>query len=225
MSDAASFVRAVEERLPSLVDPAYREQIERLVPGVRAKGVRVPRLRALTKELVTEHGLELDAQCEAMDALSRTGGREEILIGAMALSRPPKRVLQLEWTRIEGWLAAVDNWETCDLIALSLAAPLVTAQPELVERLRVLATRERVWERRFAVATSAALNQKGRTNVDATLSICALVVGDREPMVRKAIAWALREASERDADAVRGFLAEHGGALGRGLVREASKKL
>src|SRR5262245_41271934 len=42
---------AARRRLTEHVDFAYRTKLQRIVPGVRAIGVRLPRLRALAREL------------------------------------------------------------------------------------------------------------------------------------------------------------------------------
>src|SRR5215469_12718298 len=110
-------------RLAGHADAAYKAQLERLVPGVRAIGVRVPVLRALARELGAP--LDLDAACGFLDAACDDGGRELILLGTMLVARHRRQIPTLSWSRVAGWLAAIDNWETCDLLAMSVAAPVV----------------------------------------------------------------------------------------------------
>jgi 3-methyladenine DNA glycosylase AlkD len=52
-----------------------------------------------------------------------------------------------------------------------------------------------------------------------------MCAGDREPMVWKALSWALRDLSKRDPEAVRGFIAGREGRLARAVVREVRNKL
>lgn len=47
--DAAALWRRLRAALATQGDAAYRTQIERLVPGIRTHGVRVPALRATAK--------------------------------------------------------------------------------------------------------------------------------------------------------------------------------
>ena len=75
------------------------------------------------------------------------------------------------------------------------------------------------------MATAAALNQKGRSNVAATLQICSHLLQDEAPTVRKAVGWALREASEKEPRAVFGFLYEQRAMTERSILREGSEKL
>jgi 3-methyladenine DNA glycosylase AlkD len=61
--------------------------------------------------------------------------------------------------------------------------------------------------------------------VPETLQLCRLLLADREPTVRKALAWALKEASQKDETTVYEFLAAHRGQLAVSVLREASEKL
>ncbi len=66
---------------------------------------------------------------------------------------------------------------------------------------------------------------KGRGDPARTFKICRLVWSDRDPMVVKAVSWALRALAKRDPAAVRKFMAAEG-ATGPALsVREVRNKL
>jgi 3-methyladenine DNA glycosylase AlkD len=52
-----------------------------------------------------------------------------------------------------------------------------------------------------------------------------MLEADREPMVVKALSWALRELAKREPAAVRAFLAEREGRLAARVVREVRSKL
>jgi 3-methyladenine DNA glycosylase AlkD len=107
----------------------------------------------------------------------------------------------------------------------SIASRLVSAQPSLLSKLLALTKSENVWHRRFALATAAALNQKGRTLATLTLRVCEPLLADTHPMIRKAVGWAIREACKSDPDQVFAFLSARKGTLAKGLLREASAKL
>jgi 3-methyladenine DNA glycosylase AlkD len=236
VASAVVTIAEARRRLAAHVDPAYKRQLERLVPGVRALGVRVPVLRALARELRAD----VDAACAFLDAACADGCRELILLGTMRVARHRGA---LAWPQLVRWLSAespanagraaapkavrssIDNWETCDLLAMSIAAAVVAARLELVDELVALARTGSVWHRRFAVATAAALDQDGRSHPAEALRVCEPVLADREPIVRKAVAWAIREASERDEALAFAFLRDHAHRLPRALAREASVKL
>jgi 3-methyladenine DNA glycosylase AlkD len=58
-----------------------------------------------------------------------------------------------------------------------------------------------------------------------TLRVCSVLKEDHEPMVWKALSWALRELAKRDPDAVRQFMVDHDRVLARTVVREVRNKI
>jgi 3-methyladenine DNA glycosylase AlkD len=169
--------------------------------------------------------LPLATVADVMDSFAAGRMREEILIGAFWLARYGKAVETLPWRRLSAWIPALDNWETCDQLAMNVAARVVSADPALVASLRRLTESRSEWARRFALATASAMNQKGRVHVAETLAICAPLVADDSPHVRKAVGWALREVSRHDPAAVAAFLLAHRSKAHPSVVREGSAKL
>lgn len=55
--------------------------------------------------------------------------------------------------------------------------------------------------------------------------MCRLLVDDGDPMVVKALSWALRALAVRDAAAVRAFLEQHRARLAALVLREVRHKL
>jgi len=218
--------REIERSLVAKADASYRLQIERLVPGIRTIGVRVPKIRALASDFARRHkGITMEKLESLMEQCLATGSRDQILFGAFLLARSKKQLAALSWQSVERWTRAIDNWETCDQIAMSIAAPLVAAESSLVARLVALARDKNLWRRRFALATAAALNQHGRRLPEATLAVCRHVVADEEPMVQKALAWAVREVCKNDAPLARDFLTRHRNALPARVLKAAAAKL
>lgn len=211
--------------LAESAEPAYRAQIEKLVPGIRTIGVRVPKIRALAAGLAKDRALDADRAMAVLDTACAGGSRDEILLGVFLLARFKKALPVIPWPRIAGWLGAVDNWETCDQLAMTIAAPAVAANDSLLPKLKALARDRNLWARRFALATAAALTQKGRGRTDACLAVAAQLMTDKEPMVQKALAWALREASADDPAGVAALLQTHRVMLAPRVLREAAEKL
>jgi hypothetical protein len=84
------------------------------------------------------------------------------------------------------------------------------------------------WWRRAALASTVPLNvraQGGTGDAKRTLRVCGLLVADRDPMVVKALSWALRALAVRDPGAVGAFLTRHGEGLAPRVVREVRCKL
>ena len=197
-----------------------------MVPGATALGVPVPKLRALAAHLRRTHrALSLEGVADLVDALAASGVREELLVGVFWLTRYGKGLSALPWKRVARWLPALDNWETCDQLAMGVAAPVVAADVALVRELKRLTRAASEWQRRFALATACAMNQKGRAHVAETLSVCAPLLADPSPNVRKAVGWALREATKHDPEAVFAFLRSHRGPVHPSVLREGTAKL
>ena len=84
------------------------------------------------------------------------------------------------------------------------------------------------WWRRAGVVSTVPLNARARGGTGETtrtLRVAAVALDDRDPMVVKALSWALRELAKRDPSAVRAFLAAHGDALAPLVRREVANKL
>lgn len=84
------------------------------------------------------------------------------------------------------------------------------------------------WWRRAALVCTVPLNNRtrgGNGDPTRTLSICRLLVRDRDDMVVKALSWALRELSKRDQMAVKKFLERNGWHLAPRVIREVTNKL
>lgn len=84
------------------------------------------------------------------------------------------------------------------------------------------------WWRRAALVSTVPLNLRaagGSGDAPRTLRICGLLVADRDPMVVKALSWALRELVRWDPDAVVGFLDRHGVSVAPLVRREVTTKL
>jgi 3-methyladenine DNA glycosylase AlkD len=84
------------------------------------------------------------------------------------------------------------------------------------------------WLRRAALVSTIGLNTPrdgGRGDTQRTFAICTQLAGDTDDMVQKAMSWALRESSKRDAAAVRAFIRQNRDVLAARVVREVTNKL
>jgi len=185
--------RQIRGRLAALVDPAYRAQLQRLVPtDAPLLGVRVPALRQLAKELDREHALDDAAAIALLHAVGKRRCREELLLAIFIVARSKRRVAKVTWRDLDVWVDAIDNWEVCDQLAMTIARGRLDDDGALA-RLAAWAESPNVWRRRFAVATVATARLPAR-DVERVL---ARVADDAHPMVKKAVAWARRELLKR----------------------------
>lgn len=217
----------VQQAIAAAVDPAYLAKIQELVPtGWTIHGVRVPHLRALAGRLRKAHkSCTIDEVVTLLDAAFAAKAREPVLVYLFWLAAFKRKLTAALWPQLDQWVDQVADWEICDQLAMGIAAPIVASDLTLVDDLVAWTASPNPWRRRFTLATAAALNQKGRVHVAETLAICAPLLNDPEAIVRKAVGWALREASDHDAEVVYQFLVKQQGAIARGVMTEGSKKL
>lgn len=184
--------RDIRARLAALVDPAYRVQITRLVAtDAPLLGVRVPAIRTLAKDIDREHALDDDAAIALLHSFTKRRCREELLLGIFIVARSKRRIAKVRWQDLDAWVDAIENWEVCDQLAMTIGRARLCETGALA-RLVSWAGSPNRWRRRFAVATVATAKLPAR---DVEL-VLARVADDRDPMVKKAIAWARREMTE-----------------------------
>ena len=122
----------------------------------------------------------------------------------------------------------INSWWTVDAFARSLSGPAwlhAQVPDELILKWARSADR---WWRRAALVSTVALNVRshgGRGDAPRTLRVCRKLAGDQDPMVAKALSWALRQLVVHDAHAVRAFLSEFDSVLPALVKREVRNKL
>ncbi len=114
-------------------------------------------------------------------------------------------------------------WDTVDPLATRFTGDLVRRHPDLATTMDAWSGDGNMWLVRTAVLHQ--LHYGPATDTGRLFGYCTRQGGHRDFFVRKAIGWALRHYARTDPDAVRNYLAEHGGELSRLSVREASKHL
>jgi len=212
--------------LRQAADEKIRKKIEHWASGTKCIGFLVPRIRELSKAFSQKNThLTIEETCAVMDSLADEKCREEILFGVFLLARFKKKVWSIPWEKINRWLDAVDNWETCDQLASNIAAPIVVHHLPQIEQLKQIARSPDFWKRRFAAAVAANINHGGGQFPGETLAICKILLADEERMVTKAVAWAIREASKKSPDLVFDFLKANRKNISARLLNESSEKL
>jgi 3-methyladenine DNA glycosylase AlkD len=131
-------------------------------------------------------------------------------------------------TKLETLGSKMDSWSAVDTFSIYLAGP--TWQAGRVGNGVILSwakSRNRWW-RRAALVSTVPLNSKshgGSGDARRTLRVCRLLESDRDPMVVKALSWALRVLAKIDPKAVSSFLRERGDRLAPLVRREVRNKL
>jgi 3-methyladenine DNA glycosylase AlkD len=177
------------------------------------------RLAKSSPEMVTELALRL---LRKQRVVPRFVAYELILHHKAALASLDSRLL-------EQLGEGISSWADVDTFSCYLAGPAWRERQVPDSLIKRWARDKDRWWRRAAVVTTVPLNNNARGGASGdtgrTLMICSLVVSDRDDMVVKALSWALRELSKKDANAVQRFLREHDGELASRVKREVTNKL
>ena len=121
-----------------------------------------------------------------------------------------------------------DNWAAVDGVAASLSGPAWVRGRVTDADVRRWASAPDPWWQRTALVSTVSWNLRsrgGRGDARRTLMICRRFAATRDPMLAKALSWALRTLVPLDAAAVRTFLRTHRATLPALVVREVSTKL
>lgn len=217
----------VRKDFERVAEPAYRKKISAHVPtGVTIIGVRVPAVRKLAqgwhhanKDVTPEFAMDL------LESAFKRRCREELLFAVFVLARLKRKLTPTHLELIEPLIDKIEDWEVCDQLSMNVIGEIVAGAPEEAARLQKWAQSENIWRRRAAIASTTALNQKGRRLAGPTLEVCRQVMTEKDAGVKKAVGWALREASKSDPEAVYRFLLEWKTTAERRILNEGSQKL
>ena len=140
----------------------------------------------------------------------------------------PLALPSLTWADIERLGSTIGSWGEVDTFACCIAGRAWRMGRISDRRIAKWARSSDRWWRRAALVSTVPLNvraQGGQGDSTRTLAVCSQLLHDRDPMVVKALSWALRALAVRDPDSVRAFLQAHGVELAPRVVREVSSKL
>lgn len=122
----------------------------------------------------------------------------------------------------------IASWGAVDCFAVYLSGPAWRERLVKDSLIHGWARSRDRWLRRAALVSTVPLNSKSRGgagDVRRTFGVCRLLERDRDPMVVKALSWALRELAKRDAGAVRKYVASRKDVLPALVLREVKNKL
>jgi 3-methyladenine DNA glycosylase AlkD len=180
-------------------------------------GIRVPELRKLAKEY-------RDLPVNEVKTLLQSHIHEErllallILIGSFsngdATGRKDIYDLYLENIRY------INNWDLVDASAEQIIGAYLMDKGK--QPLYRLAESKNMWERRIAIMSTFRFIKQNEFSE--TLKIAAMLLGDREDLIHKAVGWMLREIGKRNLSAEESFLKAHYKQMPRTMLRYAIEK-
>jgi 3-methyladenine DNA glycosylase AlkD len=120
----------------------------------------------------------------------------------------------------------LDSWGKVDCYACYISGPAWREGRLTADVVRGWAQSPDRWWRRAALVSTIALSRLGQSHhVPAIIDICRLEAPDRDPLVVKALSWALRELAKSHPKDAQAFLAQHRAALASLITREVQCKI
>jgi len=203
--DPASLARALGEAFRKLADPEYRAGQLFVAPGLGPTfGVRSPLQAALRRSFLGASRRDpAAAMLLVADQLLRADERESRWLALSILERTVLSEPERSWQLLRRAAREADDWITVD----SLAHPFgkgILREPYRWAELEQLVVSPSRWERRLVGSTIATIpyvdRRAGRDPAVAAraLPLLALLIGDAEPDVQKALSWAYRSMALLD---------------------------
>jgi 3-methyladenine DNA glycosylase AlkD len=129
---------------------------------------------------------------------------------------------------LERFAGELRSWGDVDQFGILLAGPAWRAGQIDDCIVHEWATRPDRWWRRAALVATVPLNTRSRggfVDIVRSLTVCSLLLDDRDDLVIKGLSWAIRELIVHDRDAVEAFLEAHDARLAARVKREVRSKL
>jgi 3-methyladenine DNA glycosylase AlkD len=149
-------------------------------------------------------------------------------IGYELIHHHPSALAHLNAWQLEQLGHGIATWSAVDCFAVYLAGPAWRERRVPNSLIHGWARSADRWWRRAALVSTVPLNSKaqgGKGETYRTLQVCRMLERDRDPMVAKALSWALRELAKRDPRAVREYMGSRKGVLPALVLREVTNKL
>ena len=218
-------VATLQQTLHDLGDPegaAHAQRFFKTGPGEYGegdvfRGIRVPVLRKLVKE---QDDLALDAIERLLHARFHEDRLLALLILVRRYVRGDEATKQAVYDLYLRNTAYINNWDLVDSSAPQIVGRHLLERPR--DLLYAFVESDNLWERRIAViATFAFIRQN---DFEDTLKLSALLLGDDEDLIHKAVGWMLREVGKRYLEAEEAFLRVHYQQMPRTMLRYAIEK-
>ena len=216
------------QKLEQNIDEAYAKKVSVFVPTeATILGVRVPQVKKIAAEMSKDTPQTVEDLVSFMDACLDPPHRELFLLNVFLLARK-KNIHQDPhvWEKCGQWAEKLIDWEMTDQMAVSLTGEMVACDLSRKKDLLKWVKADHMWKRRLALVSTIASNHSKRSNPELTIAVCEHAMTDKEPMIYKAVGFALREACRGGgSQEVYEFLLSQKDVVYRKTLVESIKKL
>ena len=205
INDPDGFAAALRTGLDGLADPEYHEGQQTVAPGLGPTlGVRWPLLAAVTRSFRQETRRDRPTSLLFLaDRLFREDYLEARWFAFALLERTLDDDPERTWQLLRRGAREAADWITVDDLAHPYGAG-IAAEPYRWAELEQLVFSPSRWERRLVPSTIATMTHGSRRTgrgpevVERALPLLGQLIGDAEPDVQKALAWAYRSIAQID---------------------------
>ena len=207
INDPDAFVAALRAGLEELADPEYLAGQQSVAPGLgMTLGVRWPLLAAVIRGFRGATKRDRPAPLLFLaDRLFREEPLEARWFAFALLERTLKDDPERTWQLLRRGAREAADWITVDDLAHPYGTG-VAAEPYRWAELEQLVFSPSRWERRLVASTIATMTHGNRRSgrgddvVTHALPLLGQLIGDDEPDVQKALAWAYRSLAQIDPE-------------------------
>jgi 3-methyladenine DNA glycosylase AlkD len=229
MLDIPAAQDALRRELTARAEPEYREGSAMVMKtSLEIIGVRAPDLRQIVKEWGDAHRrTPWNETLALIEALWVAPSLEEHALALLLLDHHRRRIPELAWECFDRWRRGLDTWGTTDGLGCLVFGPWLAADLDTRRQTLSLLIADRdLWSRRLALVGTVPLNRKPATAIpDLTLELIDRVKHERDPMITKAVSWALRELTKTHKPRVVAYLVATRAELAPLVIREVENKL
>jgi 3-methyladenine DNA glycosylase AlkD len=239
LGDPDAFAAALRTGLASLADPEYLEGMRSVVPGIgEVHGVRRPLLAAVARGFRQETRRDRPTSLLFIaDRLFREPHLEARWFAFGLLERTLAADPERTWQLLRRGAREAGDWATVDDLAHPYGIGIAAEAYRWAELEQLVYSPSR-WERRLIGSTIATMTHGNRRTgrdpalVPTALGLLEQLMGDAEPDVQKALAWAYRSLAQRDLAATTAALrhqtdlaVEHSDGNRAWVIRDSLSKL
>lgn len=229
MTDLSALAERIDAELRDRIVPGRAEQ-ERayLKSDLVHYGVPVPAVRAVVKRTLRSASLERGEVIALADDLwstpapavhERRAAAAELLVASVARLSPDDLIF------VERLIRESRTWALVDVLAGSVAGPLVERESGTVETLDRWVVDPDFWIRRSALLAHLDALRSGGGDFERFGGYADAMLEEREFFIRKAIGWVLRDTSRKRPDLVAEWILPRAARASGVTVREAVKHL
>ncbi|MBK6766671.1 MAG: DNA alkylation repair protein [bacterium] len=138
--------------------------------------------------------------------------------------RKHKLFAKSQWPKFSRWLEDCEGWALVDNLSCDVLSAFLTRWPELVDKTAPWTRSKNLWKRRAGLVVLVRPARTGQF-ADELFERMAVAANDHDPMIYKAVSWALRSLISTHRSDVEQFLINHESVLKSAVIREVRTKL